>query len=87
MRYESKINHRIGKTIKRSIFVVVFYIIICLPNNKFVFIMEFEHLFHIDTPVGVKTICYKGNTISIEKFEELKKNYWKKKRSKELNKL
>lgn len=49
--------------------------------------MDFEHLFHLDTPVGVKTICYKGNTISIEKFEELKKNYWKKKRSKELNKL
>ena len=42
--------------------------------------MGFDYLFHNDLPKGLKSVCIKGKRMSIEQFNQVKKEYFLKKK-------
>ncbi len=43
--------------------------------------MDFEYLFYNDLPKGVKSVYLNGKRLSLEEFEEAKKEFLSKKKS------
>tara|TARA_B100001057_G_scaffold486491_1_gene567750 strand:- start:110 stop:379 length:270 start_codon:yes stop_codon:yes gene_type:complete len=77
--------HELGQSFamlycSRNAVVLFIYILTNFVKFKNCFIMGFDYLFYNDLPKGLKSVCINGKRMSVKEFNQVKKEYFSKKR-------